>query len=158
MNNEAGAQPCGVDVGAAAEITRPEVCVHVLIVSLEEANRQVMIEERHLIVHAAAHREIVTPLVGIEIRAVYLRRSYQPMDKRCNVSARETRDQMARRGRALLGLKYGLFTCAVPTSPWINGVMFPLGKRAIKPPATVRKPSSFPCVPMLEPLADRKST
>ena len=95
MNNEAGAQPCGVDVGAAAEITRPEVCVHVLVVSLEEANRQVMIEERHLIVHAAAHREIVTPLVGIEIRAVYLRRSYQPMDKRCNVSARETRDQTA---------------------------------------------------------------
>src|ERR1019366_9983130 len=99
MDNEAGAQPCGVDVGAAAEGARPKVCVHVLVVSLEEAKRQVMIEERHLIVHPAAHREIRAPLVGIEIRAVYLRCPYQPMDKRCNVPAREARNQTAGKGQ-----------------------------------------------------------
>ena len=86
MDDHARAQPRRIDVGASAgKILAAQVGVHVLVVRLEHANRQTMVEPRRLIVHSAAHRKVRTPLEAVVVRSVNACCTDQCMSKRSDI-------------------------------------------------------------------------
>ena len=64
---------------------RAEVGVHVLVVRLEDANGEMMIEQRRLVVHAAADRQSRSPRERVVIRAVNQRAAHQTVNERGDV-------------------------------------------------------------------------
>ena len=84
---------------AASMLARPpeeglgtEVGVHVLVVGLEEADGQMMIEPRRLIVHASAHRQIRTPRFDLMVWSIDQRPTHESVRERSNISVRKAKD------------------------------------------------------------------
>ncbi len=76
---------------AASMLARPpydagaKVCVHVLVVSLEDANREVVVEERRVVIHAAAAGQYRSPCIGIVVGTTDTRATCKSMNERGDV-------------------------------------------------------------------------
>src|SRR6185437_14798012 len=91
MNHHARAQTRCIDVGDSAVSPLPKVGVHVLVIRLEDPNRQMMIKERRFVIQAAAKCQSRTPRRWVVIGAFDPRTLDQPVQERCDVAIRKTK-------------------------------------------------------------------
>jgi hypothetical protein len=98
MEHDSRAQPSGVDIGAPAEDYWAPIGVHVLVVCLEKTDREVMVEQRGLIIHPAARRQTRPPFVVLMVGPIHRCPSHQCVHEWSDVSIRESHNQAATYG------------------------------------------------------------
>ena len=107
MNHDARAQTRRIDVGAAAVRHQAPIGVHVLVIGLKQADCQMMIEPRRIVVHAAANRQARAPLVGLKIWPANPVCIDQPMSEGGEVFCRIAEDYAATERRESIVVAVG---------------------------------------------------
>ena len=89
MDYDTSAETGRIDAGRSPKDHVSEAGVHVLVVRLEEADRQMMIEPGCFKVHSPACRYVRTPGVGLVVRSAYHCAAPQSVNEWSNRSMRK---------------------------------------------------------------------